>query len=669
MPDIADGSNILKTDVIKGMSGHLAFKNFQVDADIGDDLTEDYSYVQLANNDHAQISLQAGGKLRTDSASDTSINVGRNKIENVLGDSDITVGRDNHVTIEGKLAINIGRMGSKEKEAYKKLTALSKNIQEQAISQAKATTKNKIPCPICSSKILEQPASVTFKVQGSRIVNLMQTANTGWKHMKNFFKKIVWFIPDIFRKAQTKSYHQNGSCGSPGCKDHMVTDLKQSLDAYNKKATDLLEINKSEIEKLQQQLGQGTGGLTLITKGTCFVSTGLEKNKSPTVWEDGNHTMSTKMVKTTKGTALSSKGSPKRTVQVGAIRLTEGDMYLNSSEKFTVNAGAPGISFMSNGPLDSRTSTVEIRATEGEAHFSSGNLTVVSGTVVKIQGGDKSGDTGIVLDSQNVHVAGGLTIQGNLVMKGGAHFDGEITAPMLNVPTHEQGVYPSKPPQDITAPSSWYPVNVLFNTLQELNDNTQRITPDPLHICQPRILIEYTKKWYGEVMSAIPLELSLTGWSLVMTVGVTTCAVGAGVAFSMGAMNGFCPVFNVPHNHTKHNEYHSGEVTLPLMKGHDLVQGANSMSVQPSHIPVPPNTKTFLGTRPGPYSMPGPCGGGGMFNKARNQEYGIDAEDPFQGQNFVNRPVPYQNSYNVDYSFIRHGIPALTGNNVNVDCD
>jgi len=685
MSDVADGNNILKTDTIKGMYGHLSFNNTQVDQGIGSTLTEDYSYVQLANNDNAQISLQAGGKIRTDAPSDMSINVGRNKIQNILGDSQLSVGRDNHITIDGKVSVNIGKYGSKEKEAYKKLTELASTIQKESISTAKTTTNNRIPCPVCNSKVLTQPASVAAKISSARAAELMNDVNTGWKHLIRTFKRIIWLVPDIFKKSTTASFHQKtGSCGSPDCINHTVPDLKLSLDAYSKKATDLIEQNKTQIEQLQTALGQSSGGLTLITKGTCFVSTGLYKNESVTGYEHGNHTFPTGFVAgpSGKGPALSSAGAPKRTIQVGAIRLTEGDMYLNSSEKFTVNAGAPGIALETNGPLNARGNSVEIRATDGEAHFSSGNLTVISGATVSIKGGLKTGETGIVLQSEKVHVAGGLTVQGNMITKGGGHFDGPLTAPILSVPTYAQPVTPSKPPQDVSSHGSWFPMNIVHNTLQEVLDNTQRNVPDPFYICQVRILTEYAKKWYSEVMSAIPLECTLTGWCLVTTwgtfFGTTVCGAGAGtcvaMGFTYGTDAGFCPVWNLPHNHAKYNEYHAGETVSPLMLGHDQFEGATAAGTYPSHIPIPAPTKTSLGTRPAPYSMPGPCGGGGQFIKDRNLDYGVDPLDAFNGLNYVDRGTDNGlNTYTTPgFTQFTYGFNTLSGVDTtginNVDC-
>jgi hypothetical protein len=37
--------------------------------------------------------------------------------------------------------------------------------------------------------------------------------------------------------------------------------------------------------------------------------------------------------------------------------------------------------------------------------------------------------------------------------------------------------------------------------------------------------------------------------------------------------------------------------------------------------------------------LPGPCGGGGTFTKARNSSYGLDIEDPWGGLDYINRFV------------------------------
>jgi hypothetical protein len=687
------GNDIQKQDYVMGLTGGVSVRTSKFDHGNGAGFEEDHSNTQLAQADGSQINLMSGGRIRIEAPSDISVNAQRNKRENIFGDSDISIGRDGHVAVDGKVSVNIGRYSSKEKDASKKLSDLAATIQNEAIQAAKSTTDNRMPCKNCNSSILTQPSTVAIKINTARALNLMNMVDSGFKHIILLLKRVFWLVPDVFRKVKTASFHPKGSCGSKDCVNHTVPDLKASLDNYNKTAINLIEKRKDEIEELQKSLGQSPGGLHLVTKGACFISTGIHKNLSKTVFEKGHHVLQTGMKMTKDGLAVSTAGSPKKTVQVEAIRLTEADMYLNVSEKFTVNAGAPGIALETNGPLDAKAASVEIRANEGEAHFGSGNLTVVNGSFVKIQGGNKAGETGILLDSDNVHVAGGLSVQGNVSFKGGIHTDSSITAAYLNIPSVEQRVRNSRPPQEVSAHGSWWPMNILKNAYQEFKDITQRDVPDPGRLLSVEVMVEYVKKYYAALMGAVPLELRITGWCVVTTMGWTTpgmlyawCSVGGGPVtpltgfpdtWSIGTLKGLCPVFNLPHAHGKHNEMAGGTVTSPLFSPYDLVEGATIAGTAPSHIPIPAPTKSIIGVRPGPVSHMGPCGGGGLFVKDRNESYGADPDNPFNGINgeyvsLSGNPGLSGNNWTwstPDYSVYTFGIKPLTGTGIaNADC-
>jgi hypothetical protein len=672
MSDVADGNNIQKTDQIKGSSGHLFFNATKIETGYGPDIVEDHSFVQLAHNDHAQISLQAGGKIRTDAMSDMSINVHRNMFENILGDSKVSIGRDQTVTVEGALNITVGRYGSDEKDAEKKLQKLAKEIQTQSIATAKATTNNRIPCKICNSKVLVQPSALKAEISASQAIRVMEDTGLGsrFKSIADKLLRILQAVPKMFNIKTTASFYtKTKSCGSPGCINHTVEDLNASLNVYNKTATSLLEENKTLIEELHQKLGKGTGGLTLVTKGACLISTGLVKNEANTHFNKGNHTLGLGLQQDPSGMGLggvlSSKGSPSRMIQVKTPKFTESDMFLNASGKFTVNAGADGILLETNGPLQALGSSVEIHSTDGEAHFSSGNLTVISGATVKVQADMKTGETGIILESKSVHATGRLSAQGDLIVRGGAHFDGAVSVPFLQVPSCEQNVRESKPPQMVTGPASWMPKNTILNTIQEVNDNLTTLAADPFYLCTPTNLQEYIKKWYGLFIGSIPLEMTVTGWAIALSYGVN----GGGPMVSKGLWKtGLIPVLNYPHNHEKYNEYHGGSVTMPLFGSHDLSEGRSAAGVHGSHIPLPPPINSPIGMRPGKISQPGPCGGGGIFVKNRNLDYGTDALDPFNGLNYVDRGTNNGlNMYNntPEFSNYKYGIlPSLSGSNV-----
>jgi hypothetical protein len=125
----------------------------------------------------------------------------------------------------------------------------------------------------------------------------------------------------------------------------------------------------------------------------------------------------------------------------------------------------------------------------------------------------------------------------------------------------------------------------------------------------------------------------------------------------------FLPVYNFTHLHNSPGENHSHDTTIPMMDGWGDAEATRQARPNPSKVPTPPRAKG-MGTPPGHKHYGYACGGGGgafvngQDNRskrvkdavlARNQRYGIDNLDAFNGKNYVDiTPLSGNYSFNPD---------------------
>jgi hypothetical protein len=678
MADFSSGNNIIKTDNIKGSSGELHFHlNKQ---EYGEGVESDNSYVQLSQIDGAGIKFMSGGRTRMDSPSDLSINANNNMFESVMGDKQIRIGRDLYTSIEGKTVIKIGKQGAQEKAASKALQDLSKAIHESAINEAKATNDDRIACPVCNQKTLVDNKSKVY-IQVKKLLQIMEEVpylNKFFKFMAGFTERFASFLSV---KKHSAYMQKTKSCGSPGCKNNMVQSVAKTMQNFDKKASDKIKQNQDLINQHHTNLGQG-GELIVNTKGGLVINTGLSKNTSQVYFEKGNHTFPTGLTQQQGGSPMiyTSKGAPPKVIHTAPIQLTEGDLYLNVSERFTVNAGSPGVLHQTTGEYKVQAGGVQVSAMDGEASFGSGNLTVVHGKAVKILADDKSGDSAIVLDANNVLVQKALSVVADLAVKGEVASDGPLSIPFINVPGMQQDVSESKPTQMATGGSNPSFMGAAMRNMSFAKDVVGKMLFPPTWILGADNLTSFTMEMYDLVManlfSLFP-DFRPAGWCLVTTIGYAACAVGGGPAWTVGTGGIgcpylFCPVFLYYHNHDMFSMEHSGEVTVPLGNYYDLNEGVQAARSVAGPIATPSPVKSKIGRRPGNKGVPGPCGGGGLYTKDRNFEYGITSMNQLTGFNYVNRytdfnltsAAPLKPVENPEWTWWKYGIRPLSGTNV-----
>lgn len=600
-------------------------------------ITLDRSSVQLSHRDGAGIKFEAGGKARIETSTDLDVMVTQNKNESVKGDKQVFVGRNFLTAVDGNFVGYIGKQGQTEIEATKKLAELAVSLQKQAVEAAQSAVAEKVKCPTCTQWILEDTQTKT-EIAINRAINYVADKIPWMTDWLERVVKLMSLVPKFPRAKKMAAYVKDKSCG-PGCKSHMVEGVGNAMRAAEKSILDGLKANEDLILENCKKLGQG-GGAILTTKGAIVINAGLAKNDSDVFFKKGVHSFPI-------GFADGKNGGPMVYTSSGCDRMVhvepartgnQGDMFLNVSEKFSVNAGSPGVDIITKGMAQIKAGGVHIQAVDGEAHFGSNNLTVIDGRSVKINGGGPK--SSVVLDADYVHMAKIASVGSTLNVKGAINADGTLSIPFLNVPSADQRVSMSKTSQMAASVSNTWFMNSMQRCMSFAKDLAGKITM-PIGTWMMNIdnLTSFTQECLDVVLSVIPFDPIPAGISMVFTFGIGNLGYPV-ISWGIGMFGApFCPVFLFPHNHSKFSMEHAGSVTVPLGNYFDTVQGVNQARGVSSPIPSFADMEGNIGTRPGNISNPGPCGGGGMYTKDRNLNYGIDSLDSFAGGNglYVNR--------------------------------
>jgi len=639
MADVNVGNNSVKTDEIKGAAGTLRFHTNKQDVGNSPNAQVDTSSVQLSQNDGSYLKLGAGGTIRMESPSDTSINANKNYFESVLGDKIVKIQRDVYTSIGGRVAINIGTQTAAERQAAEQLQTIASNIQSQGIAAAVAAVDPRIPCGVCNSMRLRDEHSKIWVYTTKYLDLLTEVPYIGpyMKYVSKFFQLVASKL-SVKPAAAAMPSTMKKSCGSPGCKNHTVASPQASMNTLNSHRDNGIKSNQEEINKHQINLGKSADFL-VSTKNGCVINIGLAKNEQDVHFTKDYHAMQTGSGVGQNGVYPVSIGNCPRAIYAQPVQLTDANLYVNVSEKFTVNAGAPGIRLETKGLIDVSGGSVEIHAQAGEALLSSGNKTTVSGKMIHLVANDRSGDGGIVIDSDRCHVNGNISTSKNIHATGSLSIDGAAHIPFLHCPSMSAPVTPTKTSQIATSVGYGVGSSIALRTASNTKDMIGKVALDLGWILRADNIMSFTMGLYDQVMNAITLDPIISGWCLVVTIGYSICAVGGGPAYTTGLWGGMCPVFSFYHNHQMFSMEHGGEVSVPLGNYYMTREAtAGSAEHSTSPIPAPAGVKGSF-PRPGPHCKPGPCGGGATWSKARNESYGLDPEDPFKGKNYVDRYV------------------------------
>ena len=292
-----------------------------------------------------------------------------------------------------------------------------------------------VACPVCSHderpKIwVDQSTPLT-----ARLPAITTIANQYLDGASGFVFPISTGLPIIPKLGQPApnptQFLQSGKCPCCGG-DGKSPSTFGSLDFVKEKKDELLSIEiESKIEKITQiekELGLGGSEIVNISKHK-IENIGLVMNDFPSIRVDEIGKITPNQVIPLKGGVIVNQKASPLIEYVHTDEMPGGSYTLNCANKFNVQAGANGISFKTFGPVDIGGTLVNVAGEQ---------VNIGSANDINISGGRVS----IVADILNMRqreykqiiIESSLGIARNLVVKGGAHVEGELYCQHVTAP-------------------------------------------------------------------------------------------------------------------------------------------------------------------------------------------------------------------------------------------
>ena len=618
-------------------------------------MVRDDSFIGLTDNHDSKINLSAGGHVLVQAGSNLTLASGTHGNISIKGDLQQVVGGDHVDYVKGDKKSLTGLQGDKQKAAYSGYQDSINNIQQARLSAYNNTQGEMVACPVCSTTHLVDH-------NGAQIVDLIFKwlyDNVPYFPFETDIQKFFEVIFAPLTLSPTKNIGLSGSkgCGSPGCVNGMIESPAAKMKAADTASAQHIDLEKENLNKYSIDMGVGGGNVIPVATDLHY-KVGIKKNTTPAYAKDGNHVIAFALKKSkTTGADLyvSSEGSTKR-ITHHSPTVGFGSAIFDVANKFTVNAGTPGIDLLTGGRFHALAGDIIINATEGEAILASGNVTTVKGKNIILDAQDYSGDSGVSIQSAQTMVTGGFSVKGNAAFKGHVTLDGSLSVPHLICPTMRQKTTARSSSKFITEGANW-----LESAAITANGN---LTKD--------LLAKYITSDVRNTSLGIT-SLAMESYNILMTNKLIE-GRPTGVFFSTVGFPCAGLIFNFVHNHTLAGHDHNHDYSGPLQSTWQTREGwgGERQDAGPVPMPPPPYGDTVS---PGPFSKPGGCGGGGLYTKNRNENYGLNVDDPYFFNDQQNNYVPLSitrtsdgTSYTINNTgngtspqFSRvYGVPALT---------
>lgn len=671
-PSVTDQVSV-RDDGLSSEAGMLLMKtNMKVD-DTGSLISDDRSFILLQDKFRSLIQF-IGGSITIKATSDLSLLAGGNVFVQTRNDAQFLYGNSKHEYIRGDASIQIGQQTPKQKEAAKKLQQLTKQIDQEKINTIKQTEGTEIPCDICAQILLsDKTKNITDR----------------WlKYFRNWFPRMSYpldvlqhylnlLVAPFIGTSTNLAMNGGKGCGSPGCKNGKVKSPISKLQAGNEKAAQVYEQNKNAIAQAQKDAGEG-GSFVIESSGDVVFKIGTEKNDSPTTSPVGHGATAFKVGKSADSSdlmSLKSNGTAESVVHSDPL-INPGSLVLDVANKLVISPGSPGFEINTTGKGVINAAVTSIVSTEGELTLTSANKTTVKGKNILIDAKDRSGDTGLRIESDNTMVGGLLSVTGDLGLKGSVMMDGTLYCTHLHVPSERLPTSPGGGAHWCHSNATWNDLGPTKATALDRFDKAFKVVTRD--VCAalmdlfltPDHVVTIAEETYSSIMVKLPLDnfglptgLAMSNWYAGPSpIGKPLQIVGWCPA---GPVHGFVipgqvqPIYNFTHIHNSPGQNHVHDTTVPAFDGYDDPAASRAATPEPSHVPTPAKAKG-MGQRPGHKSLgTGSCGGGGgafvnsrvsNYVAQRNSDYGISTGDDVTG-NYVNaRPTENNYSFNPDGS-------------------
>ncbi len=644
-------SNPKKANVYNKREGF--FNSLVGSIELNTDITKDPSGSSVPSNnsfinikDYWQSLIQLiSGNIIISAVSNLSLYAAKHMNISVKGTQQTVIAGDKIEYVQGDVKTHHGKQGEEQKKAAKDLDDANMAVQQRRIQAIQNAQGQKVPCPVCSTVHLvdRNPGRLVDKIFSWLYKNI-----PFFCFPLDIVQKVLKAIiaPLGLSPVQNIALTGGKGCGSPGCMDGQIESPLAGLKAADAETDAAMKENTEKVNSASIKLGAGGGKLFGPYKTDVLFKTGLKKNTVPAYTKKGHHVIAFALTNNkaenalgSANLALDSTGSCKRVIYCEPTR-TQGNMFFDIANNFTINAGTPGINLQTGGRVRIDAGDMLMTANEGEAVFGSGNLTTIKGKNIVLAAQDFSGESGVSIESSQTMVTGGFSVKGNAAIKGHLTTDGSLSVPHLICPSMRTEGTSNASSKFVTEGANYYPLNLTLKTSNFLKDLLFRYIMTG-YMMSLQGLVALTMEVYDLAMSSGLFDTSALG----------TTGLGIGTAFTaFGPAPVVCfPPFgfllNLKHNHTRCGNDHSHTHTSPLASYWNTREAWGSERQGAAPIPtVPPPYGDS--PSPGPKSKPGACGGGGLYVKARNENYNLNLDNPYFFNNQINSylPIPIKRS-------------------------
>jgi len=616
----------------------VGFITFKPDHSIdpsGSDIPKNNSYLMIKDYFNSFIRF-GSGNIIISAVSNLSLYAAKHLNISVKGVKQEVIAGDKIEVVHGNVKVQHGKQGEEEKKAAQELNDANNAVQEARMSALERTSGAKNACPVCSTTHLVDRDTGNIV---DRIFDWLYKNIPYFCFPLDIVQKVLKSIICALALSPVKNIALTGGkgCGSPSCVNGEIESPLAGMKAADAAAASTMKAQADKVNKASINFGAGGAKLEGPYKTDVLYKVGLKKNTAPAYKAKGHHVIAFALTNSkaenplgSANLALDSTGSCKRIVFLEP-QPTPGSLMFDVGNKFTVNAGTPGINLQTGGRFRVDAGDMLLTAGEGEAVFGSGNLTTIKGKNIVLAAQDYSGDSGVSIESAQTLVTGGFSVKGNAAIKGHLTTDGSLSIPHLICPSMRTESTANSSSKFKTEGANWLATAQLMASSNFAKD----------------IVFRYVMTGY--IMSIMGLyALVVELYDLIMTamfIEPKPTAIGFGTAFTAYGpapvliFPPFGAIWNFKHNHTMAGGDHGHTVTSPKASYWNTRQGWGSERQGASPVPtVPPAFGDS--PSPGPKSKPGSCGGGGLYTKNRNENYNLNIDNPFFFNNTINNYLP-----------------------------
>jgi hypothetical protein len=601
-----------------------------------DKLTKDPNGSQLPNDKSYSLWQNAWKSLVKMFQGNVAINAPHDILLNAGNEIHFTAHNKQETTTGGSAYYNKGQKveihGENNQEEDDRITKYHEHldqINQASMDAIKNTPSEKVACPNCAQQHLVDDKSDNWAI----IFDAIQSYTDMIPFLKLPLAAIEWLVMKIYVGllgiVSNLSLSGGKGCG-PGCQGGLKDGLAQKMAAGETATKNKMDELADQMNEITKNMGPDSSvvqpfkhGLTVVVGDPKHMS-----NKSPYITHDNIHhnypmnirpsnTHKNKLQVTTEGNCKVVTYHPPQPSPFGTLSLS-----VNS--QFKLVTGNCGIDVLTVGEIAIKGGSVHINGSQGEASLTSSNLTTIGGGNVLISADNKSGDTGVCIDAKSTYVRGAFNVNGDTALLGSLTIDGNLNVNYLNCPTMKAPSTQASTDSYSTHHANWLGTSLALNSTN-FALKTANFAFEPSLLMLPVGILTIALEIINLILIAIPIELMTTGIFLGVCAG-----------FGGGVCSGL--VWNFPHNHTRGPEEHEHEVPVPRGGYWKKSEGAGQMRATGNPSPTPVSTNTTYPC-PAPRTWGGGCGGGGLYSRVRNQKYGINSDDAFNGGNYVTTTV------------------------------